>query len=72
MRLQIAQVVQSCRDVVQNLMKSSGAGAHMRSHDMQRILRDINTLSCHTIFDTEVGAENYGRVLLGMDPASPV
>lgn len=72
MRLQIAQAVQSCRDVVQNLMKASGAGAHMRSHDMQRILRDINTLSCHTVFDTEIGAENYGRVLLGMDPASPV
>jgi alkylation response protein AidB-like acyl-CoA dehydrogenase len=72
MRLQVAQVVQSCRDVVQNLMKASGAGAHMRSHDMQRILRDINTLSCHTVFDAEVGAENYGRVLLGMDPASPV
>lgn len=72
MRIQIAQVVQSCRDVVQNLMKASGAGAHMRSHDMQRVLRDINTLSCHTVFDTEIGAENFGRVLLGMDPASPV
>ena len=72
MRLQVAQVVQSCRDVVQNLMQASGAGAHMRSHEMQRILRDINTLSCHTVFDTEIAAENYGRMLLGMDPSSLV
>ncbi len=72
LRLQVAQIVQSCRDVVQNLMKSSGAGAHMRNHGMQRLLRDINTLSCHTVFDTEVGGENYGRLLLGMEPASPV
>ena len=58
--------------MVQNLMKASGASAHMRSHEMQRVLRDINTLSCHTVFDTELGAENYGRILLGMDPASLV
>lgn len=72
MRLQVAQAVQMCRDVVQELMKMSGAGAHMRSHPMQRILRDINTLSCHTVFDTDIGGENYGRLLLGMDPVSPV
>ena len=41
MRLQIAQAVQLCRDTVQNLMKASGAGAHMRTHPMQRVLRDI-------------------------------
>ena len=61
-----------CRDVVQELMKQSGAGAHMRSHPMQRVLRDINTLSCHTVFDTDVGGENFGRLILGMEPASPV
>ncbi|MFT7218807.1 MAG: 3-hydroxy-9,10-secoandrosta-1,3,5(10)-triene-9,17-dione monooxygenase [Candidatus Azotimanducaceae bacterium] len=72
MRLQIGQAVQSCRDVVQNLMKASGAGAHIRPHPAQRILRDINTLSCHTVFDTDIGGENYGRIILGMDPASPV
>ena len=37
-----------------------------------RLLRDVNALSCHTVFDTEISAENYVRVLLGMDPASPV
>lgn len=72
MRLQVAQAVHMCRDTVQNLMKASGASAHMRSHAMQRVLRDINTLSCHTVFDMDIGGENYGRLLLGMEPASPV
>lgn len=72
LRLQVAHAVQICRDVVQDLMQASGAGAHMRSHPMQRIVRDLNTLSCHTVFDLDVGGENYGRLLLGMDPASPV
>ncbi len=72
MRVQIAQAVHMCRDVVQNLMKASGAGAHIRPHPMQRVLRDINTLSCHTVFDMDIGGENYGRLLLGMEPASPV
>ena len=72
LRLLVAHAVQTCRDVAQDLMQASGAGAHMRSHPMQRIVRDLNTLSCHTVFDLDVGGENYGRLLLGMDPASPV
>ena len=72
LRLQIGHAVQIFREVVQDLMKASGAGAHMRSHPMQRLLRDVNTLSCHTVFDLDIGGENYGRIMLGMDPASPV
>jgi len=53
-------------------MDASGASAHLIEHPMQRIVRDINTLSCHTVFDTDIGAENYGRLLLGLKPASPV
>jgi len=72
LRLTVAQAVHLCRDAIGAIMAASGAGAHMRSHPMQRIVRDVNTISCHTVFDLEVGAENYGRLLLGMDPASPV
>jgi len=72
MRLQISHVVETCRDIVRNVMEASGASAHLRPHPMQRIHRDVHTLSCHTVFDLDVGAENYGRVLLGLDPISPV
>jgi alkylation response protein AidB-like acyl-CoA dehydrogenase len=72
MRLVVAQVVRTCRDAVTQLMEASGASAHLRSNPLQRIHRDVNTLSCHTVFDLEMGAENYGRLLLGMEPATPV
>jgi hypothetical protein len=72
LRLTIAHVVRTCRDAVASIMETSGASAHLKPHPMQRIHRDIQTLSCHTVFDTGIAAENYGRLLLGMDPASPV
>lgn len=72
LRVTIAQVVRACRDVIIQIMEASGASAHLKPHPMQRIHRDVNTLSCHTVFDLEIGAENYGRLLLGLDPASPV
>lgn len=72
LRLAVARVVRECRDAITSIMEASGASAHLKSHPLQRIYRDVNTLSCHTVFDQEIGAENYGRLLLGMDPASPV
>jgi 3-hydroxy-9,10-secoandrosta-1,3,5(10)-triene-9,17-dione monooxygenase len=72
MRLQIAHVVETCRDIIRSIMEASGASAHVRSHPMQRIHRDVHTLSCHTVFDLDIGSENYGRILLGMEPISPV
>jgi 3-hydroxy-9,10-secoandrosta-1,3,5(10)-triene-9,17-dione monooxygenase len=72
LRLSVAHVVRMCRDVVRNLMEVSGASAQMRSHPMQRIHRDIHTMSGHTVFDLDVGGENYGRLILGLDPTSPV
>jgi 3-hydroxy-9,10-secoandrosta-1,3,5(10)-triene-9,17-dione monooxygenase len=32
----------------------------------------VHTLSCHTVFDLDIGAENYGRLLLGLPANSPV
>jgi alkylation response protein AidB-like acyl-CoA dehydrogenase len=72
LRLTCAHVVRMCRDVVRNLMEVSGASAHMRSHPMQRLHRDIHTASCHTVFDLDIAGEIYGRLLLGLDPKMPV
>jgi alkylation response protein AidB-like acyl-CoA dehydrogenase len=71
LRLQVAHVVEICRDVVRSLMEASGASAHLRTHPMQRIHRDVHTISCHMVFDLDGSAENYGRMLLGLDPLSP-
>jgi len=72
MRLQIANAVRTCRDSITRLMEASGAGAHMKSSPMQRLQRDINTLSCHTVFDLDIGSENLGRMMLGLKPATSV
>jgi 3-hydroxy-9,10-secoandrosta-1,3,5(10)-triene-9,17-dione monooxygenase len=57
---------------VRDLMEVSGASAHMRSHPMQRLHRDVHTASCHTVFDLDIAGEIYGRLLLGLDPKMPV
>lgn len=72
LRLVVAETVRTCRDTVMTIVEASGAGAHMSESPLQRIQRDLNMLSCHTVFDVESAAENYGRLLLGMEPATPV
>lgn len=72
LRLVVAQLVRWCRDAITDVIEASGASAQMRTHPLQRIHRDVNTLSCHTVFDLEIGAENYGCSLLGLDPVRSV
>lgn len=72
LRLSVAETVRSCREAVTIIVEASGASAHMNTSALQRIQRDLNMLSCHTVFDVESAAENYGRLLLGMEPATPV
>ena len=72
LRLQIATVVRQARDVVRAVVEASGAHAHFLESPLQRSLRDLHTLSCHTVFDMDVGAELYGRLLLGFSPNAPV
>ncbi len=72
LRLQIATVVRQARDVVRDVVEASGAHAHFLDSPLQRSLRDLHTLSCHTVFDMDVGAELYGRLMLGLSPNAPV
>jgi hypothetical protein len=39
---------------------------------LQRALRDLETLSCHTVFDLDVSSEAYGRLLLGLASNTPL
>lgn len=72
LRLSIAMLVRDCRDIVRGVVEASGASGHFLHHPMQRIARDLNTLSCHTVFDVDLGSEMYGRLLLGLEPNGPV
>jgi 3-hydroxy-9,10-secoandrosta-1,3,5(10)-triene-9,17-dione monooxygenase len=65
---QLAIAVERCRGVIQTVCEASGAHSHFQSNPLQRAWRDINTLSCHTVFDLDGRLEAFGRVLLGLDP----
>jgi len=65
---QLAVAVERCRGVVQTLCEASGAHSHFQSSPLQRAWRDVNTISCHTVFDLDGRLETFGRTLLGLDP----
>ncbi len=65
-----ATAVQQSRQILATIAQGSGASAHFESHPLQRAVRDVNTLSCHTVFDLDQRLENYGRTLLGLEPNS--
>jgi hypothetical protein len=52
---------------VQTVLEASGAHAHFLDHPLQRASRDLNTISCHMVFDLDGRLEAFGRVLLGLD-----
>jgi alkylation response protein AidB-like acyl-CoA dehydrogenase len=66
-RLQSARIVRECRDIVRDVLEASGASSHFLDNPLQRIHRDVHTLSCHTVFDVDVASGTYGRTLLGME-----
>ncbi|MEQ8486918.1 MAG: acyl-CoA dehydrogenase family protein [Pseudomonadales bacterium] len=72
LRVRIGDVVRQSRNVVRDVVEACGAHAHFLDNPLQRMLRDMNTLSCHTVFDLDISAEQYGRVLLDLPVTMPV
>ena len=72
LRVDIGHLVRRARNVVRDVVEACGASAHFLDNPLQRILRDLNTASCHTVFDLDVSTENYGRLLVGLEPNAPV
>lgn len=64
---QLAVAVDRCKRVIQTVVEASGAHAHFLDHPLQRSLRDVNTISCHVVFDVDGRLESFGRLLLGLD-----
>jgi alkylation response protein AidB-like acyl-CoA dehydrogenase len=65
---QLAIAVDRCKQVIQTVCEASGAHVHFLDHPVQRALRDVNTISCHVVFDVDGRLEALGRLLLGLDP----
>lgn len=64
LRLVIAHIVRRCRDVVREIMASSGASVHYLDNELQRIHRDVHMICAHTVFDVDLVAEGVGRAIV--------
>lgn len=56
------------REAVQILQRASGGSSIYRDVPMQRILRDIQTVTLHALMNPDTNAELYGRLLCGLEP----
>jgi alkylation response protein AidB-like acyl-CoA dehydrogenase len=73
LRLAIAHVVRRCRDVIRDVLASSGASAHYLDHELQRLHRDIHMICAHTVFDIDLVAEGVGRAIVAAhEDAAPL
>ena len=62
----IAHAVSMCQRAVATLCEAAGSGSHFLDNPLQRIRRDVNTMVCHMVFDTDERNRGHGRSLLGM------
>ena len=72
LRVEIGHLVRRARNVVRDVVEACGASAHFLDNPLQRTLRDLNTASCHTVFDLDLSTEIYGRLLVGLPANAPI
>lgn len=70
LRAQIAYAVSQCLDAVRICCDSSGSGIYALDNPMQRILRDIEVMASHIVYDMDVSTELHGRSMVGLAPNS--
>lgn len=71
LRGQTAYAIQLAKEAVEILYGASGATVIQRSVPMQRFFRDIQGFAQHALLLLSTNLEVQGRVLLGLDPATP-
>jgi hypothetical protein len=60
-----AQAIVHSGEAIRELVSAHGAASFGDSHPLQRIWRDSEVASRHAIANPAIGAEVYGRALLG-------
>ncbi|CDO35119.1 putative Pigment production hydroxylase [Novosphingobium sp. KN65.2] len=70
LRAQIAYAVSQCVDAVRTTCEAVGSSVHALSNPMQRLLRDIQVMQSHIVYDLDVATELHGRTLVGLPPNS--
>lgn len=72
LRVRIGHIVREARNIIRDVVEECGASAHSLDNPLQRALRDVETLSGHTVFDLDISTESYGRLLLGLPSNTPL
>ena len=71
-RMDIAMGVRLCRDAVEKLYTIGGAAGLSLKSPIQRAARNLQATNMHGFLLYNSGRNIYGRILLGMDPGTPV
>ncbi|MES2258106.1 MAG: acyl-CoA dehydrogenase family protein [Pseudomonadota bacterium] len=66
-RAQTGVVITQITDALNTLVSAHGAGSFAEASPMQRFWRDSNTAARHAIALPAIGAELYGKALLGVE-----
>jgi alkylation response protein AidB-like acyl-CoA dehydrogenase len=67
------QAIVSAREAIRELISAHGASSFAETNPLQRIWRDSEVASRHAIANAGIGAEVYGRALLGFtDGVTPL
>ena len=72
MRLDCAEGVRRCLDGVEILFHASGSSGIRLSSPLTRAVADLRAINQHGLLNLEMNRELYGRVLLGVDPGTPL
>lgn len=67
-RVQIATLMDHCRQAIRIVCEASGSSAHALDNPLQRALRDINVMASHVVYDLDMALELRGRTLVGLPP----
>ena len=72
MRLDCAQGVRRCLEGVEVLFHASGASGIRLSSPLTRAVADLRAINQHGLLNLEMNQELYGRIVLGLDPNTPL
>jgi alkylation response protein AidB-like acyl-CoA dehydrogenase len=66
--LETAYAAKWCAEAIELLQRNSGSTAIMDSEPIQRAWRDARVITLHGALNLEALAENYGRLMAGLQP----
>lgn len=72
MRLDCAQGVYRCLEAVEIMFHLTGASGIRLASPLTRHVADIRAINQHGLLNLEMNQEIYGRVVLGLDPGTPL